>query len=319
MTHDFKTPWRRPSRSLAAAAFVATLATPAWAATVSVDFGLAGPLVIDEGQSITVSLASQYQAGSSYQTFDPYHSYCFFGGCSYAYVYGYGTSAGRTQGMTFYRSTQDYADGALHSQMISTAQGQSVAAGSLQLLYADEGADTVYGSSRYQYLRQQWGRDCQSSWSTVVNGVRDAWCTTLRDYNDTVWAFMTGYAQLSVQVRNVAPTITELTGPLQVTEGQHFALNALATDPGVNDVLTYRWDLNNDGVFGDAVGSGVEWSFIGAGSRTVTVEVSDGDGGVTRLATTVEVAAVPLPGSLPLLAAGGFAAIGMRRRRMVAA
>jgi len=81
-----------------------------------------------------------------------------------------------------------------------------------------------------------------------------------------------------VTVYNVAPTV--VAGADQtVLENDMVSFNGTATDPGVEDVLTYSWnfgdgttasgDLNPTHTYGDD------------GVYTVTLTVSDGDGGVT--------------------------------------
>lgn len=299
----------------------------AHAATVTVDFGLQNPLVLDEGQSFLLTTSAQYQAGTTYEEFNPYH--CFRVGFSTRCgdVYGYGTTAGRIGALTFWRGTIDQGGENLNSQAIQADSGAYSDNGQLLLSYADEGSDSVVASVSMRHQQRQTGRDCSASRANITNVV-DAWCTDVNIYDRTVTAFVSGVARLDVRIRNVAPTITELNGPLQVVEGELFNLNALATDPGVNDLLTYRWDLNGDGVFDDATGRNAQWRFASAGSHTVAVQVDDGDGGVTRRSGVVEVgavadptdpSAVPLPGSMPLVLAGGLLGLASARGRRVAA
>jgi hypothetical protein len=58
-----------------------------------------------------------------------------------------------------------------------------------------------------------------------------------------------------------------------------FDFTADATDPGINDLLTYNWDLNGDGIFDDFTGSSGQWSFADPGIHQVGLEVSDGNDG----------------------------------------
>lgn len=81
-------------------------------------------------------------------------------------------------------------------------------------------------------------------------------------------------------VLNVAPTITALTQDLTLNPGAIFDFTAAATDPGINDVLTYNWDLNGDGLFDDFTGTSGQWSFADIGSHKIGVQVSDNNGGV---------------------------------------
>jgi len=82
-----------------------------------------------------------------------------------------------------------------------------------------------------------------------------------------------------IRVLNVAPALTSVTQDLTIKIGELFDFVAAATDPGINDVLTYDWDFNMDGVFDDFTGASGQWSFTDSGSYQVGVRVSDGNGG----------------------------------------
>src|SRR3569623_176342 len=114
----------------------------------------------------------------------------------------------------------------------------------------------------------------------------------------------------TVTVNNVAPTASA-GGPYSVNEGQTVALAGSATDvPG--DPLTYAWDLDGDGIFGE---SGVDALYgdenvqnptfnaanlDGPATLPVSLRVTDGDGGVTTVRATVTVNNVA-----PTASAGG--------------
>jgi PKD repeat protein len=70
------------------------------------------------------------------------------------------------------------------------------------------------------------------------------------------------------------PALTSLTGTTSGNEGDTFQYHAAATDPN-GDALTYSWDLNGDGVFGDAAGPDVQATFTAAGQHQVSVKVTD--------------------------------------------
>jgi hypothetical protein len=95
------------------------------------------------------------------------------------------------------------------------------------------------------------------------------------------------YASATLQVQNSAPTVSA-GGDYHVTEGESLELEAAGSDLG-DDTLTYRWDLNGDSIFGDAVGQtvGVDWTQLqslginnGPAAFTVRVAADDGDGGL---------------------------------------
>ncbi|WP_299490262.1 PKD domain-containing protein, partial [Acaryochloris sp. IP29b_bin.137] len=96
-------------------------------------------------------------------------------------------------------------------------------------------------------------------------------------------------ASIMVTVRNVAPTITDLTGPLNLSEGETATFTATATDPG-HDPLTYTWDFSDGSP--SQTGSTVEHTFTDDGLYTISLTVTDGEGGSTTETVTVKVANV---------------------------
>lgn len=84
-------------------------------------------------------------------------------------------------------------------------------------------------------------------------------------------------------------------GPYIIFEGDQLFLDASASSDPDGDSLEYSWDLNGDGVFGDAFGATptLSWEQLAAlgiddGDNTfeVRVRVSDGKGAVTESAAT---------------------------------
>jgi hypothetical protein len=57
-------------------------------------------------------------------------------------------------------------------------------------------------------------------------------------------------------------------------------------------VLTFAWDLNNDGLYDDFFDKTGQWSYSSPGTYTVSVEVSDGDGGLAYGSFEVQVLAI---------------------------
>lgn len=155
-------------------------------------------------------------------------------------------------------------------------QGQSVFG---RLFATDPGAD----SQTFFVNGNQVGVDPQTIGTRSTR-------TALGRFTDVGWYSFTGLAQDKdgadsnpltryIRVLNVAPKITRLTQDLTVQIGDLFDFVAKARDPGINDVLTYDWDLNGDGVFDDFTGARGQWSFGDAGSHQIGVQVSDGNGG----------------------------------------
>ncbi|MBD2580363.1 PKD domain-containing protein [Oscillatoria sp. FACHB-1406] len=126
-----------------------------------------------------------------------------------------------------------------------------------------------------------------------------------------------GYAYngFNVNILNVAPTITQITDNLRLRRKQLFDFSGLATDPGINDLLAFDWDFSGKGLFDDFTGQSGQWSFADKGIHTVTLRVSDGDGGITYRSFTVET--VPEPSSaLGLLTLGVVGAAARRKRKV---
>ncbi|HEY9613311.1 hypothetical protein [Allocoleopsis sp.] len=121
----------------------------------------------------------------------------------------------------------------------------------------------------------------------------------------------------TLQVLNVAPTITKLTQNLVAKAGEFFNFAVSAFDPGKSsNALTYEWDLNGDGLFNDFVGATGQWSFPEYRNYKVAVRVSDGNGGYAYGSLNVE--SVPEPGStlgVLVFSAGGATVLWKRKHQ----
>ena len=104
----------------------------------------------------------------------------------------------------------------------------------------------------------------------------------------------TSTTTFSLVVNNVAPTIVSVTNNGPINVGGSATITVTATDPaGANDPLAYSFDCNNDGIFeiGPQAGNSASCTFATAGSKTVNVRVTDGDGGTATGSTVVTVLA----------------------------
>lgn len=119
-------------------------------------------------------------------------------------------------------------------------------------------------------------------------------------------------ASATVTVINLAP-VADAGGPYLLTQGGSLNLNAGASsDPG-GDVLSFAWDLDNDGQYDDATGvaPSLNWGqakdFFSIGSNTIGVQVTDSGNAVNLSSTTT--ATVFLGNAPPVADAGGPYAI----------
>lgn len=120
----------------------------------------------------------------------------------------------------------------------------------------------------------------------------------------------------TLTVRNVAPTITSLITPTSVSKGSLFDFTAAAIDPGINDLLAYDWDFDNDGDFDDFTGISGQKLFDTSGLFKVALRVADGDGGFDY--RYFEIESVPEPSSGSGVVALGVLGIGsllLRKKR----
>lgn len=129
-------------------------------------------------------------------------------------------------------------------------------------------------------------------WATLVSlGISDG--PTSRDVrvrvDDGAGHVVTSAAVLLTL--NNAPPTADAGGIYEITEGSSVTLTAEGADPaGAGDPLTFLWDLDGNGFFGDAIGESVTvtWAQLvelgindGPVAQSIFVRVQDGEGGVT--------------------------------------
>ncbi len=125
----------------------------------------------------------------------------------------------------------------------------------------------------------------------------------------------------TVSVGDVLPSIQSANVPVMITKGEGFNFSALATDPGLYDSLSYRWDFDYDGTFAaDATQQNPNFAYGKTGLHQGMLRVYD-DHGYTPFEFAVNVLEPPRPQAVPLPAAvwgglGLMAAVGMIRGRM---
>lgn len=106
----------------------------------------------------------------------------------------------------------------------------------------------------------------------------------------------TNTTTFSLTVDNLAPTITGVSNNGPVVVGGSATITIAASDvAGAADPLAYSFDCDNNGSFeiGPQAGNSASCTFPTAGSKTVNVQVTDGDGGIATGSTTVTVVLPP--------------------------
>ena len=117
----------------------------------------------------------------------------------------------------------------------------------------------------------------------------------------------------SVEVRDVAAVSTTTNQPPAValtasatnaTPGQVVTFTADVSDPD-GTISTVEWDLDNDGAFDDATGTGASRSWPTPGTYTVRVKATDNNGAATTRSITVTVAYAPVEAGVLTLTSSG--------------
>src|SRR5262249_44400253 len=94
----------------------------------------------------------------------------------------------------------------------------------------------------------------------------------------------TAYRPALTIVYNGPPNNVSAGGPYTINEGDNLTLNGSATDPD-GDTLSYSWDVNGDGTYGDTTGASptLTWAQLnalgitdGPATRNASVQVDDG-------------------------------------------
>ncbi len=141
-------------------------------------------------------------------------------------------------------------------------------------------------------------------WDWQNDGVYDV-TTTSAIYNYTYPNDFIGQARLrvtdndggtntnlaNVTITNVNPT-ANAGGPYQGMPDEDIQCQGSGTDPGIDDVLTYEWDLDFDGIF-ETNGQNVPVKFSTGGIYQIVLCVSDDDDGNGLDTTTVQIASEP--------------------------
>jgi len=128
-----------------------------------------------------------------------------------------------------------------------------------------------------------------------------------------------GLKQDVVQVNNRPPVASLAYFPAAPEAGEPVSFVSTSQDPD-GTLSSLSWDLNGDGVFGDAAGSTASYTFPAPGIETVQLRAVDSDGAATVATQLVHVVAKPLQflSPFPLVRVSGkLTASGVRVTRLV--
>jgi len=89
------------------------------------------------------------------------------------------------------------------------------------------------------------------------------------------------------------PPITDIGGPYTGDEGSPITLNGSASYAPNGTIVSYEWDLDNDGEFDDATGAIVSHTWDDDYNGTISLKVTDNAGASSIASTTVTVLNVP--------------------------
>ena len=100
----------------------------------------------------------------------------------------------------------------------------------------------------------------------------------------------TANATTSIQVKNVAPTVTINGAPASITLGGSAALTSTVVDPGTLDTFTYAWSVTKNGApFATGNQAGFTLTPDTDGAYVVSLTVTDSDGATGSAAVTIGV------------------------------
>lgn len=130
-------------------------------------------------------------------------------------------------------------------------------------------------------LQHRWDFENDGTWDTPYTNSPTATHTWYDDYSGTVKVEVydgtyTETDTSTVTVNNVAPSVS--LGPdISIDEGETVHFAGSVYDPGTLDTHTYDWDFGDGGT---STAENPSYSYIDDGSWTVTLTVTDDDGGI---------------------------------------
>ncbi len=163
---------------------------------------------------------------------------------------------------------------------------------------------------------QEWANNPATNFGWLIKGDERSIGTSRRFVSDNVSSDPTknqSYRPSLTIVYNSPPANLDAGGPYSVSEGNALTLNASTTDPD-GDSLSYSWDINGDGKYGDATGANptLTWAQLngvgitdGPSTFDVSVQVNDGQGH----AVTSNAVALTVSNTAPTLTISGASSV----------
>ncbi len=226
-------------------------------------------------------------------------------------IYNPGTEAVDLSGMYL---TDDFTD----PTQWSFADGMSIAAGGYMLIWAD--GDTDQGDSHAAFKLSSSGEAIglyNTDGTTVIDSVEYGEQTTDVSYgrfpetSDT-FVFLSDATPGAVNVNevdtNVAP-VADVGGPYTAQVGDTLTVSATGSTDSDGSIVSYAWDLDDDGLYDDATGASTSFAATSVGTFTVSVQVTDDDGSTSIDTAEVTVSAVPATAGLVVVESSGSTSV----------
>jgi len=88
---------------------------------------------------------------------------------------------------------------------------------------------------------------------------------------------------------NAPPTASFIFSPQTPLTGQQVQFSSTSSDPDPGDTLSYSWDLNGDGVYGDSTSPFPSFAYTNAGTHQVGLKVTDSTGATSTVSEPITI------------------------------
>ena len=180
---------------------------------------------------------------------------------------------------------------AVNSATVTVGEGQTATNGGT---FADVAGDTVFLTATFGTVVKN--VDGTWSWSAATGDGPSTQTVTVTASDEDGGSASVNF---TLTVNNLAPT-ADAGGPYSTFDDTPITLQGAGSD--IDDPLTFVWDLDADGVFGETGTGATRGNEVGAtpvfnpsglsGSHTVTLQVTDDDGGMTTDTAQINIASV---------------------------